>query len=250
MNKKIIIIFIILLFIFKNIQTEKFTSNNFTFNNIYLSLEDKIREDLTIPKYHNLSPDRSKYLFNYTMNYNFLKLQNQNQTLEDYLSKVCFIKDNNLEETIVEKINDFIIDFLGSDTRIGKLTLVKDYLDLYKKFMILKFKENFYKNLNKNTEITSNELIIEIIIDVLFSENASTTNIKDTIINKLLELKAIRLESIQDYDNLDILFEGIDQTYIEYINKYFNSMYDSILSLSVKKIQNLFLWRRYFRFSK
>ena len=86
------------------------------------------------------------------MNYNFLKLQNQNQTLEDYLSKVCFIKDNNLEETIVEKINDFIIDFLGSDTRIGKLTLVKDYLDLYKKFMILKFKENFYKNLNKNTE--------------------------------------------------------------------------------------------------
>ena len=133
MNKKIIIIFILLFFIFKSIRTEKFTSNEFTFYNIYLSLEDKIREDLTIPKYHNFSPDRSKYLFNYTMNYNFLKLQNQNQKIEDYLSKVCFIKDNNLEETIIEKINDFLIDFLGSDTRIGRLTLLKDYLSLYKK---------------------------------------------------------------------------------------------------------------------
>jgi len=244
-----LILFIILFFIFKNIKFESFEeSTNLKFFNLYLVVEDKIRNDLTKPKLHNLSPIRSNFLYNYTFNLRFIKstisknsLVLSKLNLKNYLNEVCFISDYNIHESVITIINNYIINFLNSDQRVGISTTLEEYFELLLLLSKEHFKNKFLKNLNYEIDFVKNSIILNLIIDKIFTLNLNTTkSIKDDIIFLLLENKWLRLESYKNYDDLDILFEALNETYINYINLHYDLSYDNILNLSIPKIQNLY----------
>jgi len=244
-----LILFIILIFIFKNLIFESFDDlSNLKFNNLYLVVEDKIRSDLTTPKIHYLSPFRSKTLYNFTFNLvyiNNLLIKNPSVLnklpLKSYLNEICFITDFNIHESIIYIVNNYIITFFKSDKRIGLSTSLEEYYTLLLNLNKENFKMSFLENLNYEIDFVKNSIILNLIINKLFEKNLnSTKNVKDEIIDMLLEKKWLRLESNKDYDDLDILFESLDETYINYINSHYDLKYDTILNLSIPKIQNLY----------
>tara|TARA_Y100000991_G_C21929120_1_gene330031 strand:- start:69 stop:866 length:798 start_codon:yes stop_codon:yes gene_type:complete len=244
-----LILFIIFIFIFRNLVFERFEDlSNLKFYNLYLVVEDKIRSDLTTPKIHYLSPLRSKTLYNFTFNLVYINdLLNINPTvlnkltLKNYLNEICFISDFNIHESVINLMNNHIINFLKSDRRIGITTPLGEYYELLLNLNKNNFKISFLKNLNYEIDFVKNSIILSLIINKIFEINLNTTkNIKDEIIHMLLEKKWLRLESSKDYDDLDILFESLDETYINYINSHYDLKYDTILNLSIPKIQNLY----------
>lgn len=244
-----LILFIIFIFIFKNLLSENFEDlSSLKFYNLYLVIEDKIRSDLTKPKIHYLSPLRSKTLYNFTFNLVYInELLNLNPTVltkltfKNYLNEICFISDFNIHDSVINIINNHIINFLKSDRRIGITTPLGEYYELLLNLNKNNFKMSFLKNLNYEIDFVKNSIILNLIIDKIFEKDLGTTkNIKDEVIGMLLEKKWLRLESSKDYDDLDILFEALNETYINYINSHYDLRYDTILNLSVPKIQNLY----------
>lgn len=244
-----LILFIIFIFIIRNLVSEKFDDlSNLKFYNLYLVIEDNIRSDLTMPKIHYLSPLRSKTLFNFTFNLVYINdLLKKNPVvlsklpLKSYLNEICFISDFNIHESIINLMNNHIINFLNSDRRIGITTTLGEYYELLLNLTKNNFKVIFLQNLNYEIDFIKNSIISNLIINKLFEKNLNTTkNIKDEIIDMLLEKKWLRLESNKDYDDLDILFESLDETYINYINSHYDLKYDTVLNLSIPKIQNLY----------
>jgi hypothetical protein len=215
---------------------------------MYLVIKDKIRADLTTPKVHYLSPLRSKVLYNFTFNLKYLNgLISKNPSvlskisLENLLNEICFVKDFNLHESIIFIMNEHLINFLQSNERIGKLTSLNDYYNLVLKLTKDQFKNKLLKNLNYEIDFVKNSITFNLIINKIFdTKSNSIKSIKDDIITLLLDKKWLRLESNKDYDDLDILFEALNETYINYINTYFDLKYDNILNLSISKIQNLY----------
>jgi len=244
MKSKIIII-IILYFIFKNINKENY-EDEINIYDLFLVVNDRIRYDLTKPKIHYLSPIRSRFLFNYLFNLKYLNLIMSSNlflneyTLGNHIKKVCFINDFNLSESIIFKVNEFILSFLQSDKRVGILTPIKEYYLLLVNLYKLKFKNNFIKNIDYKGSLNTNSIIIDLIIDKLFSITFSDKSLKDEVIKMLVEKKWIILETIQDYDDLDLLFETLNETYKNYINNNFNLKYDNLLNFSISEIQNLY----------
>jgi len=220
--------------------------NIMEFNNIFLNLKNKIRTDLTIPYISNLSLIRSKFLFNYLFNYsNNIHYKNyMNKTLNEYLNSICFVSDYELNDAIMEKINDLLINYYKSNTEIDKSILVKDYINLVKKNMKLQFMNELLKNINYSLNFLNNQLIVDSILNILFDiQNIDILqqNIKDAIIYNFdgLRFEFNNKDNTNISDNLDILFEGIDQTIIKYINNNFNCNYSSILNLSLYDVKNL-----------
>ena len=215
------------------------------FFNFFLVIEDKIRVDLTTPKIHYLSLERSKFLLNYIFNLKHLNLVLSNNlteyTLGSYLNEVCFIKDYNLGESIIFKLNSLILNYLGSNRRVDIMTSLRGYYLLLLNLHKLKFKERFIKNIEYKGSLNTNSIISDLIIDILFDhDNFSNKSIKDEIINILVEKKWIILETVEDYDDLDLLFETLNETYKSYININFNLRYDYFLNFSISEIQNLY----------
>ena len=251
---KKLIILMILYFIFKNKILETY-DDKINLNNIFLVIKDKIRNDLTKPKVYYLSSIRSKFLFNYLFNLKHLNsiISNNSSlneyTLLNYIQQICFITDFNLSESIIFMINDFILDFLKSDRRVGKLTPLDEYylllLNLYK----LNFKNKFIKNIDYKGSLNTNYIIINLIIDKLFNISLSEKSLKNEIIDLIVEKKWIILETVQDYDDLDLLFETLNETYKNYINDNFNLNYDNFLYFTISEIQNLYYKGDIFDFS-
>ena len=48
------------------------------------------------------------------------------------------------------------------------------------------------------------------------------------------------MQTKKDYDEIDILFEGIDESLVNHINNNYRNDYNTILNLSLSKIQNLY----------
>ena len=242
--KLIFILFIISLTLIVTERIEKY-DNQFKFNQIFLILEDKLRLDLTIPYIHNLSEFRSTYLYNYLFNYsknNFIE-QFKEITLEEYLNKICFVDDSNLVEPILDKVNTFLIDYYNCDTLVDKLTYVSNFIDISKKFHKLKFKDDIEKYLNHEIPQLNNYIIFQKIISSIIDiqdDKYYSMNIKDAVINILLDSNLLSYETNYDYDNFDILYESIDQLIVDRITNKFNSMYTTVLNFSLNKVNNLY----------
>ena len=242
--KIVTILFLLFLFvIFKYIET--YDDDSVKFNNIFILLEDKIRLDLTKPYIHTLSEYRSRYIYNYLFNYS--KNNNIDKfsefTLEEYLENICFVKDNNLVEPIIDKINSFLLEYYNCDTLIDKLSYVSNFKEISKRFHKFKFKNDILNFLNHTIPQTENYIIFDKIIDIMLEEQLETyysMNIKDAIINILLDNNLISYDTNKDYDDFDILFESIDQSIINRIKNNFNFMNNTILNLSLANINNLY----------
>ena len=241
---KKLIIFIIIYLIFKEIVKESYEEKK-NLNNLFLVINDRIRVDLTKPRIHNLSKSRSKFLFNYLFNLKHLNLIKNNSslnenTLGNYIEQVCFISDYNLSESIIFIINNFILNFLKSDRRVGLLTPIDEYYSLLINLYKLNFKNNFIKNIDYKGSLNTNSIIINLLIDKLFNISSSDKTIMNEIIDMLVDKKWIILETNQDYDDLDLFFETLNLTYKNYINNNFNLNYDYLLNFSISEIQNLY----------
>ena len=154
------------------------------------------------------------------------------------------MSDYELNDAIMEKINDLLINYYKSNTEIDKSILVKDYINLVKKNMKLQFMNELLKNINYSLNFLNNQLIVDSILNILFDiQNIDILqqNIKDAIIYNFdgLRFEFNNKDNTNISDNLDILFEGIDQTIIKYINNNFNCNYSSILNLSLYDVKNL-----------
>ena len=208
-------------------------------------LEDKIRLDLTIPYIHNLSEYRSTYIYNYLFNYsrnNIIEQYNE-ITLEEYLNKICFINDSDLVEPVIDKVNIFLIDNYNCDTIFDKLTFVSNFVDISKKFHKLKFKEDVLRYLNQDIPQLDNYIIFQKITSSIIDiqdDKYYNMNIKEAIINILLDNNLLTFETNKDYDDFDLLFESIDQCIINRATNNFNSMYTTVLNFSLSKINNLY----------
>ena len=242
--KIIFILFIVSLILIINEKIENYDSQ-FKFNEIFLILEDKLRLDLTIPFIHNLSNYRSTYLYNYLFNYskNSIIEQFKQITLEEYLNKICFVNNSNLVEPILDKINTFLIDYYNCDTIIDKFTYVSNFIDISKKFHKLKFKEDVIKYLNQDIPQLNNYIIFQKIISSIIDiqdDKYYSMNIKDAILNLLLDNNLLTFETNKNYDDFDLLFESIDQLIVDRITSNFNSMYTTVLNFSLNNINNLY----------
>jgi hypothetical protein len=121
------------------------------------------------------------------------------------------------------------------------MTSLNGYYLLLLNLHKLKFKESFIKNIDYKGSLNTNSIILDLIIDIIFdNDNFSDKSIKDEIINILVEKKWIILETVEDYDDLDLLLETLNETYKSYINVNFNLRYDYLLNFSISEIQNLY----------
>ena len=257
MNTKLLYFIILLIFLGiykKQIKIETYSSN-YNINKSYINIKENIRPDLTSNYIHTISPMRSIFIYNYLFNLNQYSLIYilPESTLEDYIDNICFISNYrnswnnnfsyNLTDGIIKITNNILSNYFDCDKTVNKTMKLKDYVNLLKKYMKLQLKKNIIKYVNYKLYILSNNYLFDRIIDIIIEnqdDELSLNNITDFIINDIDEKKLFKLQTKKDYDDIDILFEGIDQTLVNHINNKFRKNYSTILNLSLYKIKNLY----------
>lgn len=250
----IFIILLIYLFIKKPFKIETYSSIH-NINKSYTIIKEPVRSDQLIGYIHNISPMRSEYIYNYLFNLNSYSpiYLLPKLTLEQYINKICFI-DNykngwnnnfsyNLTDGIIEITNNILKNNFKSDILVEKTIIINDYIKLLKNIMKDHLKVNIKKNVNYELYYLSNNFIFDRLVDILIENQDSSlslNNIVDFIVTDLDEKKLIKLLTKKDYDNIDILFEGIDETLVNFINDRYRKDYSTILNLSLYKVKNLY----------
>ena len=95
-----IILLLLFLYILVN-KIESYDDQNDLF--IFTNLNERIKRDNIKQKIIRLTQERSKYIYNHLFNLN--KITNDNITLKEYLNKIKFVKDNELDNLIIDKMN-------------------------------------------------------------------------------------------------------------------------------------------------
>jgi len=257
MNNKLIILISILFFlsIYKNSIKIETYSSNYNVNKSYIIIKEDIRDDLTTRYVHNLSPMRSSFIYNYLFNLNrgapiYLLPES---TLESYINNICFIKNYKnswnknfsyeLTNGIIEITNNILSGYFDCDELVNKSMKLKEYVQLLKKYMKLQLKKNILKYVNYRPYFLTNNFLFDTIINIIIDiqdEKISLKGIKDIIITEIDNKKLFKLQTKKDYDEIDILFEGIDESLVNHINNNYRNDYNTILNLSLSKIQNLY----------
>jgi len=257
MNTKLLISIIILIFLGihrKQFKIETYSSN-YNINKSYTIIKEDIRPHFTSGYIHNISPMRSKFIYNYLFNLNVYSpiYILPNSTLENYIDNICFIsnyKNNwnnnfsyNLTDGIIKITNNILSSYFDCNEIVDKTMKLKDYIKLLKKYRKLQLKNNILKYVNYELDFLSNNYFFDRILDIIIEDQdneLSLNNITDFIINDIDDKKLFKLQTKKDYDDIDILFEGIDQTLVNHINNKFRKDYSTILDLSLYKTKNLY----------
>jgi len=255
MKSKLLIFIILLIYLFlKKLSKIETYSSIHNINKLYTIIEEPVRSDQLIGYIHNISPMRSEYIYNYLFNLNSYSLiyTLPELTLEQYINKICFIYNYkndwnnfsyNLTDGIMEITNNILKNYFKSDRLVEKTINIKDYIQLLKGIMKDNLKSNIEKNVNYELYYLSNNFIFDRLVDILIENqdrNLSLNNIVDFIVTDLDEKKLVKLLTKKDYDNIDILFEGIDETLVNFINDRYRKDYSTILNLSLYKVKNLY----------
>ena len=266
MKTKLLIFIILLIYLFtkKPFKIETYSSIH-NINKSYTIIKEPVRSDHLIGYIHNISPMRSEYIYNYLFNLNsyspiyLLPVYYQKAsgieivTLDQYINKICFI-DNykngwnnnfsyNLIDGIMDITNNILKNYFKSDTLVEKTIYIFEYIKLLKNIMKDQLKVNIKKNINYELYYLSNNFIFDRIVDILIENQDSSlslNNIVDFIVNDLDEKNLVKLLTKKDYDNIDILFESIDETLVNFINDRYRKDYSTILNLSLYKVKNLY----------
>tara|TARA_B100000902_G_scaffold391959_1_gene443503 strand:- start:958 stop:1776 length:819 start_codon:yes stop_codon:yes gene_type:complete len=256
MKTKLLIFIILLIYLFtkKPFKIETYSSIH-NINKSYTIIKEPIRSDQLIGYIHNISPMRSEYIYNYLFNLNSYSpiYLLPGLTLDQYINKICFI-DNykngwnnnfsyNLIDGIMDITNNILKNYFKSDTLFEKTIYIFEYIKLLKNIMKDHLKVNIKKNVNYELYYLSNNFIFDRLVDILIENQDSSlslNNIVDFIVNDLDEKKLVKLLTKKDYDNIDILFEGIDETLVNFINDRYRKDYSTILNLSLYEVKNLY----------
>ena len=184
---------------------------------IFIELKDNIKKNNVRERVIKLTKERSINIYNHLFNYN--KIINKEETLKEYLYKIKFIKDNNLELLIINKLNNYYNLDLNLDMSMN------NYLNIIK---LKKLEElNYY--------FDGNVLINKVILNLILGENSSKFD--EYLINRLLELNLI------DYNinKINELLDDINDKLKSYIYYKFNIEYNNLVILDTNKIRNLVL---------
>lgn len=208
-----IILFLLFLYILVN-KIESYDNQNDLF--IFINLNEKIRRDNVKEKKIRLRKDSSKYIYNHLFNLN--KITNDNISLKEHLNKIEFVKDNELDKLIIDKINSYYNLDLNLDMKMN------NYFNIIKN---KKLKELNYYFKNDN-------LIDKVILNLILNEN-NDNQFDVYLINKLIELNLIRYE----ISEINKLLYDINFKLVNYINMKFNKEYSNVIILNLNKIRNL-----------
>jgi len=208
-----IILFLLFLYILVN-KIESYDNQNDLF--IFINLNEKIRRDNVKEKKIRLRKESSKYIYNHLFNLN--KITNDNISLKEYLNRIEFVKDNELDKLIIDKINSYYNLDLNLDMKMN------NYFNIIKN---KKLKELNYYFKNDN-------LIDKVILNLILNEN-NDNQFDVYLINKLIELNLIRYE----ISEINKLLYDINFKLVNYINMKFNKEYSNVIILNLNKIRNL-----------
>ena len=208
-----IILFLLFLYILVN-KIESYDDQNDLF--IFINLNEKIRRDNVKEKKIRLRKDSSKYIYNHLFNLN--KITNDNISLKEYLNKIEFVKENELDKLIIDKINSYYNLDLNLDMKMN------NYFNIIKN---KKLKELNYYFKNDN-------LIDKVILNLILNEN-NDNQFDVYLVNKLIELNLIRYE----ISEINKLLYDINFKLVNYINMKFNKGYSNVIILNLNKIRNL-----------
>ena len=182
---------------------------------IFVELIDNIKRDNIKSRNIKLTKDMSKYLYNYMFNLN--KIVNLDISINEYLNKVKFVKDNKINVLIIERINSYY------NLRINKDMSMNSYIKLIK---INKLNEMWY--------YFEKSLINKVILNIILNET-NNDKFDNYLVNKLIELNLIKYE-IKQINNL---LEDINYKLVKYVKDKFNKEYSNIIILNLNKIRNL-----------
>lgn len=182
---------------------------------IFVELSENIKKDNIKSKSIKLTTDRSKYLYNYMFNLN--KIIEEDISVGEYLNRVKFVKDNNLVNLIIKKINSYY------NLEIDNNMSMNNYIE---KIKLKKFDELWYY-FDKN-------LVNKVILNIILKET-NNDNFDKFLINKLLELNLIKY----DLTKINKLLEEVNDKLINYVKNKFNKEYSNIVILDLNKIRNL-----------
>jgi hypothetical protein len=210
-----IILLLLFLYILVN-KIESYDNQNDLF--IFTNLNEEIKRDNIKKKRIRLTKERSKYIYNHLFNIN--NITNDNNTLKEYLNKIKFVKDNELENLIINKIN--IYYNLNLDLGMK--------MDIY--FKIIKNKK--YDELNYYFK--NENLIDKVILNLILNDN-NNDQFDVYLINKLLTLNLIKY----DIDEINRLLYDINYKLVNFINFKFNKEFSNVIILNLNKLRNLVL---------
>jgi len=213
MRYKILLSLIFLYILFYKSETY----DNLNEKLIFIELKYDIKKNNIREKVIKLTKERSINIYNHLFNYN--KIINKDETLKEYLYKIKFIKDNNLEVLIINKVNNYYKLNLNLEMSMN------NYLNIIK---LKKLEElNYY--------FDENILVNKVILNLILSENSSKFD--EYLINRLLELNLIDY----DIDEINKLLDDINDKLKSYIYYKFNREYNNLVILNTNKIRNLVL---------
>ena len=210
-----IILLLLFLYILVN-KIESYDDQNDLF--IFTNLNEMIKRDNIKQKIIRLTQERSKYIYNHLFNLN--KITNDNITLKEYLNKIKFVKDNELDNLIIDKMNIY-----------------------YNLNLDLSMKMNIYYKIIKNKKFDelnyyfkNDNLIDKVILNSILNEN-NNDQFDIYLIDKLLKLNLIKY----DIAEINKLLYDINCKLVNYINFKFNKEYSNVIILDLNKIRNLVL---------
>ena len=182
---------------------------------IFIELNERIKKDNVKSRTIKLTNERGIYLYNYM--FNLTKIVNENISVGDYLNKVKFVKDNNLANLVIKKVNTYY------NLEINANMQISDYIKVIK----------LYK-LNELWYYFDKSLVNKVILNVVLNEKINDKFDK-YVINKLLELNLITY----DVEEINNLLEDINNRLINYLKIKFNKEYSNVVILDLNKIRNL-----------
>ena len=240
---KEIILIIIFILIVLNVR-ETFDEN--LYYNDFRNFKFSPLTDNITGKNITFSRNRSIKLFNYLLNFNFdspINKVNENDTINMYLSN--FDSSNDLINLILENLNLFLNKKHNYNFNISKDSKVLDYVKKVNNFNRTKFINMIGNNNIKENNYTNSFFLIDEVFNLLTSNNndlieLKNLSFKDSIINYLSNKRLIELNSINDYDSMDVFLNGVGNYIKSHVNEIFNKNYDNILDLKMGEVRNIY----------
>jgi hypothetical protein len=213
MKFKIIILLLILYILVNKIEGYDNQKNDLL---IFVSLNDEVKKDNIKKKEIRLTSDKSIYLYNYLFNVN--NISEVDISLKEYMNKVKFVKDNELDSRIIKKINNYYNLNLNLEISIN------NYINIIKRN---KFNELSYY-------FDNNNLVYKIMLNSILNENHNS-KFDVYLINKLLDLNLIKY----DISKINKLLEVINSKLIKYLKDKFNIEFSNVVILNLNNVRNL-----------
>lgn len=243
--KELILVLILILIIYKN--NENFLIEEKFYNQYFQKFKLAVLDNNFTGQEIEFSDYKSGSILNYLINLNLNSpIHNyDNDSLRNYLINICYVNDNELVNSIINNLNYFLKKEFDNNIDIKGDIKISNYKILLLNLMRSKFVNYIRKNIVEINKFGSSILLLDEIFYLLttnkefYLEN-KRVKFKDVNISYLTEKGLVNLLTIKDYDDMDIMLNGIDIFLINHLKKNFNKEHLSILDFNFNEVRNLY----------